>query len=805
MSDSGHNSVEAANTIVKKPRRFAVEPVETTTRSSKDTPKQSEEPVKPRRRFLPEPVETSARSSKDAPEDKSQVNTVTKPRRKFLPEPVETSSRSSKDGPRAEDATAKPKRRFVPQPIETTATSSRQRREDVASQKSSPISTAGSEPSTPTRRRFAPIPIETTTFSNRSSPNSVKSSRAGSTSTYGSWESAPRLAHEIGVFSRNVASPVTPRPRRRFAPELVETATRTRKAGDTTMSVDADQASGRSSSRPRPQRVPSDVSEAEDEDAPPTNPAQRRIVSQGGSLSRRSSSSRRQHSYSIPRLESIESSESDESPDPPSLYFSNRADSEQSDTSDDTYMHKTRLRESADGSSSAYLLAAAAEAAKRNYLQEQAAAAYPNANVHEPVAHYVDDEEEDEEIVTQPRFDPTRRDSGDDKLAMEEMRRLAEKRLEPKVPKELPKLHGIAAVHAVQKEYEASPELQRMLEAARPPMLGDDIHYPRCASPEHARFDVTQGADFLRQQMCYLTQDTHSVDENGLWAPHSESDQKQKTKNTAKSGISGGTWTSNKSGTASPGGGLWGGFCTQNEARGWLAPGIHTPSRTPLATPKIERDDPFATAFAPPPALSVNNLSSTAPSIPGQRNLGLNLRPNAQKSAAKVAPVSPSPTHAAFTKQLEVEARLNAEFNDSFVTQVYNYLSLGFPSIAYKFDEELSRVTRIPVEELRQDDKLAGPRGHIRLGENEIDIWLRDVAETAEQANDLKRAATQGSTASAGSLNGVVEEDMCRRWRALRRYVREWGRQMLKKGDDKVPENIHDAWGMPPRRGSWGI
>jgi len=474
-------------------------------------------------------------------------------------------------------------------------------------------------------------------------------------------------------------------------------------------------------------------------------------------------------------------------------------------------MHKTRLRESADETSSGYLLEVAAEAAKRNYLQEQAAAAYPNAVIHEPVAHYVDEEEEEEDDFSiPPRYDPTRRDSGDDKLAMEEMRRLAEKRLAPTVPKELPKLQGIAAVHAVQKEYEASPELQRMLEAARPPMLGDDIQYPRCASPEHARFDVTQGADFLRQQMCYLTQETHSVDENGLWAPHSESEQKEKTKTktTAKSGVSGGTWTSNKSGTASPGGGLWNGFCTQNESRGWLAPGTHTPSRTPLATPKFERDDPFATLFShPPPALSVNNLSANAPSIPGQRTLGLglNLRANAQKPANRVSPSSPSPTHTALTKQLEIEARLNAEFNDSFITQVYNYLSLGFPALAYKFDEELSRVTRIPVEELRQDDKLAGPRGHIRLGENEIDIWLRDVAETAEQGNDLKRVATQGSTASTGTMNGVVEEDMCRRWRALRRYVREWGRQMLKKGDEKIPTDIHDAWGMPPRRGSWGI
>jgi len=62
------------------------------------------------------------------------------------------------------------------------------------------------------------------------------------------------------------------------------------------------------------------------------------------------------------------------------------------------------------------------------------------------------------------------------------------------------------------------PEMRNMRDRARPPMLGNDLRFPRSASPEPARFDVTQGSHRLRHQMCYLTEQSESHDSpEGLW------------------------------------------------------------------------------------------------------------------------------------------------------------------------------------------------------------------------------------------------------------------------------------------------
>jgi hypothetical protein len=235
----------------------------------------------------------------------------------------------------------------------------------------------------------------------------------------------------------------------------------------------------------------------------------------------------------------------------------------------------------------------------------------------------------------------------------------------------------------------------------------------------------------------------------------------------------------------------------------------------------------------PATTISVNDISSNTPSLRHNRAPSLilagnsNLTLSRKKSRSALlspssATLSPSPTTPTtpLTAKLELEARLTAEFSDSFVTQVYNYLSLGYPSLAWKFDEELSRVTKISVEELRQDDKLpAGPRGHIRLDDPEldfyddndasrVDLWLASVPGANEGDESLRNALVkQYSRESRESRDAaVVEETMCRRWRALRRYVREWGRQMFMNGEERVVADVHEAWGSAMgRRGSWGI
>ena len=99
-----------------KPRRFAPEPIETTSKSSKTARKHSPEKqeVTKVRRFAPEPIETTTRSSRndsDATQDKKPA-----PRR-FAPEPIETTHKSSKD--KSPDKTGSSHIRFKPQLVET--------------------------------------------------------------------------------------------------------------------------------------------------------------------------------------------------------------------------------------------------------------------------------------------------------------------------------------------------------------------------------------------------------------------------------------------------------------------------------------------------------------------------------------------------------------------------------------------------------------------------------------------------------------------------------------------------------------
>jgi hypothetical protein len=143
-------------------------------------------------------------------------------------------------------------------------------------------------------------------------------------------------------------------------------------------------------------------------------------------------------------------------------------------------------------------------------------------------------------------------------------------------------------------------------------------------------------------------------------------------------------------------------------------------------------------------------------------------------------PPSPPPSNSGMASldeklefELEKEKNIELEFDNAFVTQVYNYLSLGYPSMARKYDAELSKISHIPIVDLRRDDELPSARGYIRLGEDD----------------------EHGGT----NVEGIKEVD-CWRWKALRLYIREWARQqpfMNKK------ENIMGGFGVTIRKGSW--
>jgi hypothetical protein len=400
-------------------------------------------------------------------------------------------------------------------------------------------------------------------------------------------------------------------------------------------------------------------------------------------------------------------------------------------------------------------------------LQEQALAAFPNSDFHTPVQHYVNDDMETDEIEDRPVpwmdydeevfFKRARRESSI-KMSWEqmEMQRHAE---------QLERDRKADQTTAASKASENSPwwnpaagmtiqqpdeDMQSMRDRARPPMLGNDLVFPRCPSPEPARFDVTQGSAKLRQQMLAESNKPEAPKEEkgGLWnAPGTQNS------NTSASNATTKAQSSNK------GGGLWGGFCVGTPAAPSAAPGGLVPPTIPtgLMTP-APRNDPSSNPFDQSFASRNGALGSVQPPTPPPEGL----------SGGDLANLDAVLSHARSFDQM-----MERDYPDPFVTQVYNYLSLGYPTLARPFDDELSKISGIPVSELREDDVKAkqSPRGYIRL-----------------------------DPAYEGQGGDGVQGDGCARWRALKLYVREWARQE-KKG---YADQSDPTWGAA-RRGSWAF
>lgn len=737
---------------VAPPRRFKVEPIETTTSSAKAQREESEEGTsKLPRRFAPEPIETTAKSSrKFAPEPTETtqrtnrrfapepVETTTKTNRRFAPEPTETTQRSNRRfAPEPVESTTRTNRRFAPEPTETTQRTNRK----FAPQ---PIEITQS-----TNRKFAPQPIETTQKKvRRFEPEPVETSTVTSKSRRrfaDEWneKTSPRRfkPEPLETTSRvNRRQPPSPR---KFAPQLIETAQRSRRTGDAT-----------------PALLPSDKTEATPEcnaisarkarilgisPTPPNNTPTLDLPQNPLFLEiqraelppsrRRSWFSCSQHSFRVPDLEPIESSESEAS-SPPSPTTS------PSITSDHSFMYKeaTRRRESVDDSSSGYLLALAAKAAE-SQLREQAMAAFPNDDFHEPVDHFIDHETEDGE--TQDRRGSSYSEVNWDLKAMREYqdmqdyeKRKAEKQAaqskkaaESSKPAFNPFGNPAGFLDAsTAKKLAQDREVEPMRKGARPPMLGKNIKFPRCASPEPARFDPTQGCDAVRTAMCYLSEQTKAAEDGkeSLWCGKGNGKQTSTTPSL---------WSTANS-RASSTHGLWGGMCVNGPEKSPSGP-------TGILTPTHEKANPMSPN--PSPAMSMSLLPPTPPA-----------------SSADFGNID---------EKLAIEQTIEEEFGDDFVTQVYNYLSLGYPSMAQPFDPELSKISGIPVSELRQDDYLAKSRGYIRLGKD----------------GNLKDAE--------------ITEETCTRWRALRTYIQEWARQHPKMSD-ATPVEGH---GVAVRKGSWGL
>ncbi|GAB7364476.1 hypothetical protein MBLNU230_g5286t1 [Neophaeotheca triangularis] len=739
-SKSSRQQSPAGGEEKPKPRRFAPEPVETTTKSSNSSRQQSFERGGPRK-FAPEPVETSSRKSSGQYRQRQVAETGELKPRKFNVQPVETmkkSSRDNKTGSQDDKAKSKP-RRFAPQLMETSRKNCKDRFDEE-----------------PTKQKFSPQPMETTFKSNRKTLD---------------MQEVPDIAVEDEE----------PRQVRKFEPDLIDTATRTRKAAGSKSSAINNKLKTEQGWELHAKEHRKHIGHNEDESSQVTGSGDGGVILAGrggeghmaaaqsifgsndlksptspGGHRRQSSSSMRSHSFRMPELDTIESSESERESSASSVSVSPVQGSPltTSDSSyQEVYKHATRRRESVDETFGSYLLQLEAKRMEQR-MQEQALAAFPNSDFHEPVQHYVDEDKESDSMELDDRpttwegheefFERARRESTANWEHLE-MQKHAEKMSEDRrtgVP-----LNREPTTKQSQSPWwndfsaaDADRELKSMQQGARPPMLGSDLRFPRCPSPEPARFDVTQGSTKLRNQMCYLTEHVessqHNTDEGGLWANRSP----QSTQSTGK--------------------GLWGGFCF-DDGEDQHASGSHLsvgPPQGPtgLMTPRTETSNPFEASFA----------------VPGTQQTGPGLK----------TPPAPGANHSEHAGHLDSILRAERELDqvmahdypDSFITQVFNYLSLGYPTLARRFDDELAKISQIPVAQLREDDGKAktAPKGYIRLG------------------TDFE----------GGGGDGMEEVDSVR-WKALKRYIREWAKQEK----DMVSVEAFGGFGTGARRGSWAL
>ncbi|KAI0406967.1 hypothetical protein F4802DRAFT_605812 [Xylaria palmicola] len=760
-----------------------------------------------------------------------------KPRRRFAPQLVEHTIRSS---PNRNQQPEPPSDALAGTTLDANANAAGAiRPTGDASVQANDVNMSAPQPPTKPIRRFAPVPIETTFDSYRVANKNLHGPAPEPTP-----DPSPTMSQSSSTFS--LMAPETAqttlqeeKPRRRFAPQLIETSKRSKRAGQegpaTKPTDKTDITPGtnhiyapkpkRKHGAPQPGKSSAAMAHAtpanDDESLSRFLTPRRQVSLKARPNTRRSTRTNSYHPDldTIMSSESGNSSENDEdraapvfSPVVPAL---SDTQSDHGDTwSTRSYDLRDR-RESCDEEFSGYLLGIAAREAHRQREFEQALAAFPNGMPPQGVEHFFvrDSSEDDLQIGDDEpplRHGPSqllRRKSTDPGWAVKEMRAHAEKlarmRGERRVslddssdqsdialPPEDPlwttaarresrdsamgsSLGPVVSTHSpglfarsppgYDKPYtppastglRASPfgmpfafctskpedeHLCQMRKAASPPMLGADLTFRTCPSPQYTRMEPNQ--------------------------PYSQFDHLEKHQRDA----SGDT-------------GLWRGYCSSKTNK------LDTPALQPpdlLHTPgaSCSLDDPFASAFRA--SITKNGTQSpTYTSCVGQTTMheqtlsGLDTR---------------------MEEEVERQSRedaLIAEFDDAFVTQVYNYLSLGYPATARGFDDELSKISGIPVEELRKDDNVKVGKGFM------LDMEMCP-----------RSGSTDGSSTDASEDERMISHHAHRnggqrsrhrppRWKALRLYIGEWARQhpSLNGDDDSGPP----AWGVRARRGSWAI
>jgi hypothetical protein len=294
------------------------------------------------------------------------------------------------------------------------------------------------------------------------------------------------------------------------------------------------------------------------------------------------------------------------------------------------------------------------------------------------------------------------------------------------------------------------PKLLKLRQGPSPPMLGKDLVFRRCPSP---KFTTLEPEDPFEMHML--------------------EDQSRDLPGQA---------------------GLWRGYCCRSESTGGciVPPDLHNPKmiQTPTAPDFPEKyctcdvvdagvlsEEPVS-IFSPSGYASSGLASSNSGGLWGGSSHQHQIQHQHQhQNGGAEAPKDG--LHAVnglsgLNERLQREKvlaerddKILQEFGGDFVTQVYNYLSLGYPAMARGFDEELSRISHIDLDELRRDDEKQMAKGHL------VEMKVNESAP---------------------------EEERCPRWVALRSYITEWARQ------HPDLDNLDPlAWGVRERRGSWAI
>ncbi|PYH44802.1 uncharacterized protein BP01DRAFT_416432 [Aspergillus saccharolyticus JOP 1030-1] len=382
------------------------------------------------------------------------------------------------------------------------------------------------------------------------------------------------------------------------------------------------------------------------------------------------------------------------------------------------------------GDKSPELLFTIAAITAEKQLKEQALAAFPNEQDHQPVDHFAIDREDEEiysnEVTIPAHFDVStsrahrRTSSADLSWELEYMRRhkeeaemsdraMARTRGSPFSP--MNDVHSLGTKPQVthQDNRVKGRDLATVKSDTTPRMLGEDLIFPQSLSPEST---ICEGSNIqhnvTRNRLCGCS---------GLWyGPAGAHDRPSN-------------------------GGLWKGTCQPQNPQQTQSP------QQSVVCPVPQR---YKTSTLQP-----SDADHARTNRPTQRGPG-----------------EITPTISMANQDFRHEP-LESELHDGLVTQIYNYLSLGYPCVARYFDHELSRISGISVADLRQDDLKSDAMGHVGVSDS----------------------LSKGADTSTG---------ICMRWRALQLYILDWARERHRTGYLDM-NGEHGAWGVCERKGSWAV